>query len=29
MQEDGSLVRMKDQIRREKAGQALYEKLAK
>jgi trigger factor len=29
MQEDGSLARMKDQIRREKAGQALYEKLAK
>jgi len=29
MQEDGSLVRMKDQIRREKAGQALYEKVSK
>lgn len=29
MIEEGSLARMKDQIRREKAGQALYEKLSK
>jgi trigger factor len=29
MQEDGSLNRLRDQIRREKAGQALYTKLAK